>query len=160
MSDVAAFALALHHVDEKHADDSPVVGPGVDEGSESLVYLEPDFTSVVRVIFLGSVVVDEVVSVGLSIDGEQPGRGEPVTQSGAIDAVVHDVDEEADDVSSVVGVVFDNGGYGHGVVAYKENICSYRNDRRWVLVGSRGPLGGGVSVSSTKYTKAHEMSEL
>ncbi|MCE2458791.1 MAG: hypothetical protein J4G14_13430 [Dehalococcoidia bacterium] len=46
----------------------------------------------------GSVVVDEVVSVGLSIDGEQSGRGEPVAQGGVTDVVVHDVDEEPDDV--------------------------------------------------------------
>lgn len=127
MSDVSTFVLALHHVDQEHADDAAVVGPGPDEGPESLVYLDPDPASVLRFVRVGSVFGDEVISIILSIDCEQSGCGEPLAQGAAFDVVVHDIDEEPDDVVSVVGVVSDECGYGHAVdVVGDKNVCSGR----------------------------------
>ena len=100
------------------------------------VNFQPDPAAVSFFRLVGSVVGDEVGGVVVSIDGEQPGSGEPVAQGAAFEVAVHDVDEEPDDVASVVGVFSDDGGYGHGwVVVSNENICS----------GSeyRGKRGGG-----------------
>ena len=56
---------------------------------------------------MGGVVGDEVVSVIVSVDDEQPCGGEPVADLGAIDAPVRHADESAGHVSAVVGVVSD-----------------------------------------------------
>ena len=56
---------------------------------------------------IGSVVGDEVGSVIVSIDGEEPCGRQPVTDLGAFEASFHHVDEDAGDVVPVVGVVSD-----------------------------------------------------
>ena len=107
MSNVDAFSPPLHHVDQEHAEDTPIVGHGLDERFQSGVYLKPDPVTALRFSTIGCVVVDEVWSVVVSIDGEQPRGGEPVAYPGAVEASLHHVDEHAGDVSPVVGVVFD-----------------------------------------------------
>lgn len=56
---------------------------------------------------VGSVVGDEVGSVVVAVDDEQPGCREPEADGAAVDAVVQDVNEYAGDVGAVVGVVSD-----------------------------------------------------
>lgn len=139
MSDVYALYSPFDHVDQEEKVDTPVVGPLPDERPDSGVQLDPALAATLNLRLVGGVVGDEVGSVVVSIDGEQPGSGEPVTEGAAFEIAVHDVDEEADDVSTVVGLVSDEGGYGHGWVAVDyENICSDSEYRGMGEVRSRG----------------------
>ena len=111
MAGVDVLDSSLHDLYEEPANVSAVVDLDPDESGQSGVYCQPLF---VAALSAGSSVVgDEVGSVVVSVDDEQPGCSEPMAQLAAVDASAHRFDEEGDDVSTVVGVVSDELWYVH-----------------------------------------------
>ena len=84
---------------------------------------------------VGSVVVSRRVGLG-AVDDEQPGCRELVVQLAAVDASVHHVDEELDDVTTVAGVVSDELGNVHWLALFANSSD--------VLVMMIGGVRGGV----------------
>lgn len=98
------LAMSAQDLYEQPAHVPAVVGLAHDELLDLRVYGLPPLAGA---LYVGSVVGDEVGSVVVSVYDEQSGCGEPVANHAAVDAVVHHVDEDAGDVSAVVGVVSD-----------------------------------------------------